>query len=70
MASNERNGSTLGTTLTPLRDRIEARRPDRLTSRPRPITERMSEFSRRLAEKRLPVKEFLHDGCGPDGTAA
>lgn len=41
---------------TPLLDRIEARRTGRrFVPRPIPITERMSEFSKRLAEKRLPV---------------
>ncbi|MDP9145928.1 MAG: hypothetical protein M3N43_14765 [Actinomycetota bacterium] len=54
----------------PLLERIEARRQGRGEPVPRLITERMSEFSRRLAEKRLPVKGWLHDGCGPDGRSA
>ena len=39
-------------TPTPLLSRIEARRP-----KPQPITERMSPFMRRLAEKNLPVTD-------------
>ena len=58
--------------FTPLLDRINQRRKvGRIGPvSPVPLTTRMSEFSRRLAEKRLPVKEWMHDGCGPDGTAA
>lgn len=54
---------------TPLLDRIQARKPE-----PTPITERMSPFLRRMAEKRLPVADqtgrIYSDGCGPDGRAA
>ena len=60
-------------TDTPLVSRIEARRKLGRIGPVSPVVriqERMSEFSRRLAEKRLPVKEWLHDGCGPDGAAA
>ena len=53
-------------------DRINARRKvGRIGPvSPVPIAERMSPFAKRLAEKRLPLKVWLHDGCGPDGTAA
>ena len=58
-------------TATPLLDRINARRKvGRIGPvSPVPLDSRRSEFSRRLAEKRLAPK-FLHDGCGPDGAAA
>lgn len=59
-------------TSTPLMDRIKDRRKvGRIGPvSPVPITRHMSEFSKRLAAKRLPVKEWMHDGCGPDGAAA
>lgn len=41
-------------TATPLLDRIAARKE---LTKPEPITERMSPFMRRLAEKRLPVQD-------------
>lgn len=54
---------------TPLLDRIKERRP-----KPQPLLERMGPFARRLAQKQLAPKDttrlWLHDGCGPDGTAA
>lgn len=53
-----------------LLERIEARKP---RTEPIPLNERMSPFMRRLAEKRLPIKDqtgYIHDGCGPDGRAA
>lgn len=56
---------------TPLLDRIEARKPQ---PQPTPLTERMSPFMRRLAERRLPTQDrtatIYSDGCGPDGRAA
>lgn len=44
--------------------RIEARRP----KEPTPITERMSPFMRRLAEKRLPVKDLTNGAWTPQGS--
>lgn len=55
---------------TPLLDRIAARKGKRIGPvAPVPILERVSPFTRRLIERRLPVK-WLADGCGPDGRAA
>lgn len=53
---------------TPLTDRINARREGRrFVPRPVPVGERVSEFGRRLAERRLPVKEFYNGAAVPDG---
>lgn len=58
-------------TSTPLLDRIRARKGQIIGPvSPTSIIDKMSPFAKRLAEKRLPVKGWLHDGCGPDGTAA
>ena len=61
-------------TSTPLLDRIDARRanarPKTLTSVPMAITERMSPFMRRLAEKNLPVADkssFIRGAFVPNG---
>ena len=62
-------------TATPLLTRIEARKGTRIGPvSPVPLTEKMSPFARRLAEKRLHVMDLTatiySDGCGPDGRAA
>ena len=54
---------------TPLLDRIAARKGRIGPVCPVPMLDRVSPFTRRLIEKRLPVK-VLADGCGPDGRAA
>jgi hypothetical protein len=62
------------TSTYPLLDRIAARKGERIGPvAPVPLTEKMSPFSRRLAEKRLHVSDltvYNHDGCGPDGRSA
>ena len=52
-------------TATPLLDRIAARRP---MPEPTPITERMSPFMRRLAERRLPTKDLTNGAWTPAGS--
>lgn len=53
---------------TPLLTRIVERRDRRVGPIcPTPITERMSEFSRRLLEKRLPVKDWYNGAVVPSG---
>ena len=61
-------------TSTPLLDRIAERRgiarPTTLTPVPMAITERMSPFMRRLAEKNLPVADkssFIRGAFVPNG---
>ena len=57
-------------TATPLLDRIAARKGTRIGPvAPVPMLDRVSPFTRRLIEKRLPIK-VLADGCGPNGRAA
>ena len=52
-------------TATPLLDRIAARRPQ---PEPTPIEGRMSPFMRRIAEKRLAVKDFTNGSWTPAGS--
>lgn len=56
-------------TLTPLRDRIVARRPERIV-RPILIEERMSPFLRRLRDKHLvptDTSQFYNGAVTPPG---